>query len=310
MILIKGFDKISIMAKSASFVTEIDISLAPKLKQALIDQGFELSQPTYTVFQAKKQGVSCTLYQSGKLMVQGKGKDDFISFYLEPEILGNLSYSYPETTMNTLPHIGVDEAGKGDVFGPLCVAALYADSDQMTSLIQMGIRDSKRLSDPTIIKIAEKIKKECDYSLIKIFPKRYNELYDQFRNLNHLLAWGHATAIEELVEKSQCYEVIIDQFASEHVVENALKKKALNVDLTQRHRGEEDIVVAGASILARAAFVQGIDRLSKEFELDLPKGASALVIKAGQKFVRIHGEQALHQVAKLHFKTIQAFLTA
>ena len=70
------------MAKSASFVTEIDTSLAPKLKQDLIDQGFELSQPTYTVFQAKKQGVSCTLYQSGKLMVQGKGKDDFISFYL------------------------------------------------------------------------------------------------------------------------------------------------------------------------------------------------------------------------------------
>ncbi len=298
------------MAKSASFVTEIDTSLAPKLKQDLIDQGFELSQPTYTVFQAKKQGVSCTLYQSGKLMVQGKGKDDFISFYLEPEILGNLSYSYPKTTMNTLPHIGVDEAGKGDVFGPLCIAALYADSVQITSLIQMGIRDSKRLTDPTIIKIAEKIKKECDYSLIKIFPKRYNELYDQFRNLNHLLAWGHATAIEELVEKSQCTEVLIDQFASKHVVENALKKKSLKVDLTQRHRGEEDIVVAGASILARAAFVQGIHRLSKEFELDLPKGASALVVTAGQKFVRIHGEQALHQVAKLHFKTIQAFLTA
>lgn len=296
------------MTKPASFVTEIDTSLAPKFKQDLIDQGFQLSQPAYTIFQAKKQGVSCTLYESGKLMVQGKGKDDFISYYLEPEILGNLSYTYPETTIDTSPHIGVDEAGKGDVFGPLCVAALYADSTQITALVQMGIRDSKRLSDSAIIKIAEKIKKECDYSIIKIFPKRYNELYDQFKNLNHLLAWGHATAIEELVAKSSCTEVIIDQFASEHVVENALKRKGLQVNLSQRHRGEEDIVVAGASILARAAFVQGIDRLSKEFQQELPKGASSLVVTAGRKFVGIHGEQALHQVAKLHFKTIQDFL--
>jgi ribonuclease HIII len=299
------------MSKSGSFVTEIDTALAPKLKEALIDQGFELTQPAYTHFQGKKQGVSCTLYISGKLMVQGKGKDDFISFFLEPEILGNLSYSYPETTeniLNTSPHIGVDEAGKGDVFGPLCVAALYADTDQISSLMKMGIRDSKRLKDPKIIEIAEKIKKTCDYSVIKIFPKRYNELYDQFKNLNHLLAWGHATSIEELVEKTACKEVLIDQFASEHVVENALKRKGVSIDLTQRHRGEEDIVVAGASILARAAFVQGIDRLSKEFDLTLPKGASNLVVLAGQKFVRIHGEQALHQVAKLHFKTIQSFL--
>lgn len=296
------------MTKPASFVTEIDTSLAPKFKQDLIDQGFQLSQPAYTIFQAKKQGVSCTLYKSGKLMVQGKGKDDFISYYLEPEILGHFSYTYLETTINTSPHIGVDEAGKGDVFGPLCVAALYADSTQITALVQMGIRDSKRLSDSAIIKIAEKIKKQCDHSIIKIFPKRYNELYDQFKNLNHLLAWGHATAIEELVAKSSCTEVIIDQFASEHVVENALKRKGLQVDLSQRHRGEEDIVVAGASILARAAFVQGIDRLSKEFHQELPKGASSLVVTAGRKFVGIHGEQALHQVAKLHFKTIQDFL--
>ncbi|MCB1109892.1 MAG: ribonuclease HIII [Chlamydiia bacterium] len=296
--------------KPASFVAEIDPSLAQKLKEDLLAQGFELSQPAYTLFQAKKQGVSCTFYESGKLMVQGKGKDDFISYYLEPEILGNLSYTYPETTHDTTPHIGVDEAGKGDVFGPLCVAALYADAQQITSLIQMGIRDSKRLSDPAIIKLAEKIKKECLHSIIKIFPKRYNELYEQFKNLNHLLAWGHATAIEELVEKSGCFDIIIDQFASEHVVENALRKKSLKVSLSQRHRGEEDIVVAGASILARAAFVQGIESLSKEFQLDLPKGASAQVVAAGQKFITTHGKQTLHQVAKLHFKTIQNFLTA
>ncbi|NRA90277.1 MAG: ribonuclease HIII [Simkaniaceae bacterium] len=297
------------MNKPASFVTKIETSLAPKIKRDLIDQGFELSQPNYTIFQARKQGVICTLYESGKLMVQGKGKDDFIAYYLEPEVLGNLSYTYPETILDTSPHIGVDEAGKGDVFGPLCIAALYANSDQITALIQMGIRDSKRLSDKIIIEIAEKIKKICDFSTIKLFPSKYNELYSRFKNLNHLLAWGHATAIEDVAIKSGCKSVIIDQFASEHVVENALKQKSIQVDLTQRHRGEEDIVVAGASILARAAFVQGIDRLSKEFNLTLPKGASKLVIEAGQRFVSIHGVEPLNQVAKLHFKTIQDFLT-
>ncbi len=294
--------------KPASFVTEIDTALAPKLKKDLEEQGFELSQPTYTVFQAKKGGVSCTLYKSGKLMVQGKGKDDFISYYLEPEILGNVSYTYPEVAINTTPHIGVDEAGKGDVFGPLCVAALYADETQITSLIKMGIRDSKRLNDTTIIKLAEKIKKECPYSIVQIFPKRYNELYEQFKNLNQLLAWGHATAIEEIRKKTNCTNVIIDQFASEHVVESALRRKSIQVELTQCHRGEEDIVVAGASILARAAFVNGIEKLGSEFNLTLPKGASSLVIKAGRQFIRSHGEAPLHQVAKLHFKTIKEFV--
>ncbi len=296
------------MNKPSNFITEIDTALAPKLKKDLEDQGFDFTQPTYTVFQAKKQGVSCTLYESGKLMVQGKGKDDFISYYLEPEILGNVSYTYPETAVDTTPHIGVDEAGKGDVFGPLCVAALYAEETQITSLIKMGIRDSKRINDNTIIKLAEKIKKECPYSIIQIFPKRYNELYEQFKNLNRLLAWGHATAIEEISKKTNCINVIIDQFASENVVETALRKKSLHIELTQRHRGEEDIVVAGASILARAAFVQGIDKLSAQFNLTLPKGASSLVIKAGKQFVRSHGEASLHDVVKLHFKTIKKFL--
>lgn len=297
------------MNQPVNFITEIDLMLAPKLKADLEEQGFEFFKPAYTVFQAKKKGVSCTLYESGKFMVQGKDKHDFITFYLEPEILGKLAHSYPETEVSTDPHIGVDEAGKGDVFGPLCVAALYADSDQISELIKMGIRDSKRLTDPTTIKIAAKIKKSFDYSIVQIFPKKYNELYQGFNNLNTLLGWGHATAIEEVVQKSECTDVLIDQFASEHVVISALKKKGLDVNLTQCHRGEEDIVVAGASILARAAFVQGLEKLSEDYKLTLPKGASPKVIQAGQKFVSSHGKEALNMVAKLHFKTIDQILS-
>jgi len=300
------------MNQPATFIAKIELTLAPKLKRDLEDQGFEFSHPPYTIFQAKKKGVICTFYESGKFMVQGKEKHDFITYYLEPEILGKLTYSYPEieseTEINTAPHIGVDEAGKGDVFGPLCVAALYADSDQISSLVKMGIRDSKRLTDSSIIKLAYKIKQDFAHSIVQIFPKRYNELYQGFQNLNTLLGWGHATAIEEVLGKTSCTDVLIDKFANESVVLAALKRKNLTVNLTQRHRGEEDIVVAGASILARAAFVLGIDKLSDEYKLTLPKGASPQVIRAGQKFVSSHGKEALNMVAKLHFKTINQIL--
>ncbi|MEM8727917.1 MAG: ribonuclease HIII [Chlamydiota bacterium] len=296
------------MNRPSNFITTIDTSLASELKKNLEDQGFDLSRPTHTIFQAKRKGVSCTLYESGKLVVQGKEKDDFIDYYLEPEILGTFSYTYPEIAIDRTPHIGVDEAGKGDVFGPLCIAALYANKKMISELITTGIRDSKRLTDSTIIKFSTQIKRECPHSIVQIFPKRYNELYNRFKNLNRLLAWAHATAIEELVKKTDCRAVVIDRFADEHVVEDALKGKALAVELSQRHRGEEDVVVAGASILARAAFVRGIETLGSQFNLTLPKGASSGVIEAGRRFVRSHGELPLKEVAKLHFKTVRDFI--
>lgn len=296
------------MTKAPCFVAEIDVTLAPKLKQDLESQGFELSQPTYTLFQAKKKGVSCTLYESGKLTVQGKDKHDFITYYLEPEVLGQLTYSYPEADADFTSRIGVDEAGKGDVFGPLCICALYADGDAIRTLIKSGIRDSKRISDPVILKYAEKIKKTCKHSLVTIFPKKYNELYEKFHNLNHLLAWGHSAAIEKLTQEVDCRDVIIDQFAAEHVVETALERKGVEVNLTQRHRGEEDVVVAAASILARAAFVEGIEKLGKEYNQKLPKGASPAVTEALRAFIRSHGKEMLQMVGKLHFKTIQELI--
>lgn len=291
-----------------SFVTKIDLALAGKLKEDLLDQGFELSTPPYTLFSAKKQGVSCTLYTSGKLMVQGKGKEEFIAFYLEPEILKNLSFTHPHAELDLTPRIGIDEAGKGDFFGPLCIAGVYADAAGVEKLRELGVRDSKTMQDKVIIALASRIRSNFPHSIIRINPLKYNELYEKFKNLNHLLAWGHATAIEELVQNTGCRKVIIDQFASEHVVENALKRKALEVELTQRHRGEEDLVVAAASILARAAFVDGIDQLGKMIETTLPKGASSIVVKAGKKIVAQHGQDILKKLGKLHFKTLNDIL--
>lgn len=286
-----------------AFVKKIDLALAEKLRKDLINQGFELSSPPHTIFSAKKKGTSCTLYCSGKLMVQGKDKANFITFYLEPEILKDLSFSYPQSLINPEPRIGIDEAGKGDYFGPLCIAGVYASEEGLQKLTDLKVRDSKTIGDKAIIRMASQIRSSLPHALVKLFPNRYNELYSKFDNLNRLLGWGHATAIEELASQTGCHKAIIDQFASEHIVENALRKKGLQINLTQRHRGEEDLVVAAASILARAAFVEGIETLSKMVEFSLPKGANSHVIIAGKKILAKYGEQMLAKVGKLHFKT-------
>lgn len=287
----------------------IDPKLADKLLEDLKGQNFEISTPPYTHFSGKKKGVSCTLYKSGKLTVQGKDIAQFIEFYLEPEILKNFSYTYQDLQIDKTSRIGIDESGKGDFFGPLCIAGVYAEGSSIPNLKTLGVRDSKTLSDESITKIAKKIRAEYVHHIVKINPSKYNELYEQFKNLNRLLAWGHAATIEQLVLKTGCQNVIVDQFANESLVINALKRKKLELQLTQRHRAEEDLVVAAASILARQAFLEGLLKLEEEFSMPFPKGgSSAAVIQAGKKLLLKLGQEPLKQVAKLHFKTLDSIL--
>jgi ribonuclease HIII len=202
-----------------------------------------------------------------------------------------------------IPHIGVDESGKGDYFGPLCIAAVYADASHVELLHKRGIGESKNTADKKACEDALFIAEHMPFQLMRISPKKYNELYAQFKNLNSLLAWGHASVITELYAKTGCSQVLIDQFAKEHVVINALKQNNVSVCLVQRHRGEEDIVVAAASLIARAAFLKGLTILQDHYKMVFPKGASQSVIAAGTEFVRTYGKEALHLAAKVHFKT-------
>jgi ribonuclease HIII len=164
------------------------------------------------------------------------------------------------------------------------------------------------MTDKTMLTLAPKIRAVSAVSVVRISPLKYNEMYNNFKNLNHLLAWAHATAIGELVEKTGCQKALLDQFTAEPLVEKLLIKKGIKIDLTQRPRAEEDPVVAAASIMARAAFVDGIDALGKEIGMTLPKGASSHVLDAGRKLVQQQGRAILEKAAKLHFKTTQQIL--
>lgn len=288
------------------FVTTLPKSAITRLQEGLVNQGFSITTPPHTHFCAKKKGISCTLYTSLKLTVQGREMASFIEFYLEPEILKTLAFTHPETdALDCTARIGVDESGKGDFFGPLCIAAVFAEGQQIEKLKQMGVRDSKTLSDAQIEKLASKIKQNHIHHIIRIGAGKYNELYARFHNLNHLLAWGHATVIEKVHHLSKCSKAVIDQFAHERVVEKALATKQISIILEQRHRAEEDLVVAAASILARSAFIEGIALLEKETGMKLPLGASNAAIQAGKKIVAKFGKEYLSHISKHHFRTFK-----
>ena len=209
---------------------------------------------------------------------------------------------------HSVGEIGIDESGKGDYFGPLVIAGVYVAHEQEEQLRAAGVRDSKTLSDKKATALAEQIRALCPSTIVVIGPERYNSLHASFKNLNRLLAWGHARAIENLLEKVSCDRVVADQFGDERFLKNALMAKGRTVTLIQKPRAEEEVAVAAASIVARAEFLRRLQELSARYGVPLPKGASDVVITAGKEFVRQHGAEALGQVAKLHFRTTASVL--
>ncbi|MCH7944712.1 MAG: ribonuclease HIII [Armatimonadetes bacterium] len=199
--------------------------------------------------------------------------------------------------------IGVDESGKGDFFGPLVIAACYVGPEHCAEL--EGVQDSKKLTDKKALMLARVIKRTCPHAIVAIGPAKYNELYAKIGNLNKLLAWGHARAIEDVLDRQPCELVISDQFANPAGLKRALMEKGRQVRLVSKVRAEADLAVAAASVLARAEFVQRLKRLGDEFGVALPKGAGQQVDEAAARIIAGKGEDALGAVAKMHFKTVQ-----
>lgn len=288
---------------------------AEKLREVLQRNGYDFEPKEHALFSARKGKLNVTVYKKGpKVLIQGKETEDFIRFTLEPEILGEAKLGYEEVLEPEMfsPHFGVDESGKGDFFGPLVIAGVYTDPRVTRSLMDAGIMDSKRITSSARIRQLAQIIRDtpgCLHEVVSIGPERYNEMHTSFGNLNRLLAWGHARVIEKLAERRpDCPRALSDQFARPEVLERALKAKGLTLKLDQRTKGESDIAVAAASILARERFVDWIKKTSEAGGVELPLGASAAVIAAGKQVIARHGEAALAKVAKLHFRTSSVVL--
>ena len=287
---------------------------ASALDAALRARNWKPREVLYARFAFESDKVNVVFYESGKLVVQGKGTQEFIEFLLEPEILKQAKLGY-ETVLNPdllLPRIGVDESGKGDFFGPLCIAGVYVNESVIKAWADLGVRDSKNISsDKKISDLADKIRKTpgCVTTVVPIGNEAYNRLYAKMKSVNTMLAWGHARVIENLLGQRHRMnpppvKAISDQFAaSKSVIEKALMSQGKELQLVQRHKAEEDIAVAAASILARDEFVKGLAKLGKQFEVELPKGASAAVDAAAKKFVEERGAGELAKISKLHFRT-------
>lgn len=310
--------------------------LQEQYQAALQDLGAAIETPhdheTWRMRLARgRSRATVVLYKSGKCVVQGTAPawDETRAAAAQmTQTLGGLpkpaETSAPSRTSgvdssadDSEPHIGTDEAGKGDYFGPLVSAAVYVDREMAAKLRQLGVRDSKTLSDKRVRELATKIRDlaEGKFAVTPINPRKYNELYEQFRregkNLNSLLAWGHGRSIENLLnapssKRVPAKYVVVDQFADKHYIEQRTRRAGIPIH--QRHKAEADIAVAAASVLARDGFLQWLERMSERTQIPLPKGASPQVIDAAKQFVRRWGAKWLGEVAKLSFRTTKQVL--
>lgn len=296
-----------------SYTHLLTLDQATKLRELLDELGFKFSPKQYTLFFAQKNKLSVAVYERGpKVLVQGKGVEEFVQFELEPKILGEAKLGYEEVYLPRMfePHFGIDESGKGDFFGPLVIAGVYVNRGIARTFLNAGVQDSKRIgSDARIRALAKIIRGTANpiVDVVLIGPARYNELYEKFGNLNKLLGWGHARVIENLLAKMpDCPRALSDQFADARVVERSLLQYGRKIDIEQRTKAESDVAVAAASILAREAFVDWLDRQGKTLGLPLGRGVSAGVKATAEKLVSERGPEILRQVAKVHFRTAHA----
>ena len=298
---------------NTNYVCTLTAEQIEELRIRLDNGCWEFSKVPYSVFKASGNHTTVIAYESGKLVVQGRGTEEFVLYTLEPEILHTFDFQCSNSSSTSTapqlitPHGGIDESGKGDFFGPLVIAGVCVNENSGSALAKLGVCDSKLIhSDSKIIKLANEIRSICAgcYSSVTLMPETYNRLYAQIGNLNRLLAWGHARIIENLLEAvPECPRMLSDKFGSEHLIKNALMERGKKIILEQETKAERDIAVAAASILARDGFLRGMRKLNDLCQCELPRGAGPQVKNIGSRLVTRCGRDILKQCAKLHFKT-------
>jgi len=295
----------------------VDSQHQQRIRDILSAAEFDFFDAPHAFYRAKGPGCSAVFYRSGKLVLQGPNAQTLATVLglqepAVPEVPDSPSGSgrgrfdaamacHPDPKPD--PWIGQDEVGKGDYFGPLVVVSVCVARDRVPLLEELGVSDSKLLKDPQMRAMAPDLRAVVSHQAVVLNPEAYNRLYAKIANLNRLLAWAHARALEDLLAEAPAQFALVDKFANEHVLRRSLMEAGRGITLEQRTKAESDPAVATASILARDIFLGRMDALSRAAGMTIPRGAGSPVLAAGRKLVAKHGPDALGRFAKLHFKT-------
>lgn len=313
-----------------TFTFELDKDQQELMLGIMVNGNYRRREVPYSLWSIEGERFNATLYAKEKhgkrkLCVQGSGAEDFVLFTLEPQVLGAAGLGYEKVLSPEAfsAHGGSDESGKGDYFGPLVVCAASTDEKLSDEMSKIGVRDCKQMSDAQVLAVGAKLRAllgQGGYAVVKLGPAAYNRLYAKIRNINRVLAWAHATAIEELLGKKPFLKrVVVDQFAySEDVVKRALKPLGQKAKIVQMHKAESDIAVAAASVIAREIFLRDLETMSQEVfgppskdREKIPAGSSDPRVRLlAEKMVGKCGATWLMNHCKAHFQTTDKVLSA
>ena len=278
--------------------------------------------PPYAKWQAKDGDTVITLYESGKVVFQGKDADLASDFWITTEKINsgkvdvknsaNKEKKTKDDFINPKIYhsntIGSDEVGTGDYFGPIVVSASYVAKENIPFLEELGVKDSKKMTDEKILEVVPKIIKVIPYESIILTNKEYNEKYDSSTNMNKIKAIMHNKVLMKMKNKVENYDyIVVDQFAEPYVYFNYLKTSSNVVkNITFMTKAEDKCLsVACASIISRYIFLKEFDKLSKSLNISLLKGASDKVDEQGLEIIKKFGLDKLNDIAKINFKNTE-----
>lgn len=269
----------------------------------------------YVVFQAEEEDTVITMYESGKVMFQGKSAD--VDAAMWGVALENTKEKQEENKKSDEKYyntnaVGSDEVGTGDYFGPIVVTATYVKKEDIPYLESLGVGDSKKIDDSKILKIAPEIAKRVKYRSIILSNKEYNEKYAKDINMNKIKAIMHNKVLYQLMveEKPEVDYIIVDEFAREARYYEYLR------DVRDVQRGitfitkaeDKNLAVASGSIISRYIFLKEFDKLCDSIHIPLPKGAGKDVDTIGEEVVEKYGKDKLKEIAKFNFKNTDRIL--
>lgn len=304
----------------------ITLKVSENTKQKMIEYFEDKKRPKtpdYAIFQADEADTVVTLYNSGKAVFQGVSADIDANMWKEMERHLNPTKKVEITNSNDKKKkekivqkidpkiyyantIGSDEVGTGDYFGPIVVTASYVEKENIPFLEELGVKDSKKLTDEKILEIVPKIIKKIPYECIILSNKEYNENYTDDMNMNKVKAILHNKVLSKLKEKYQADYIVVDQFAQPYVYYNYLKGTNYIQNITFMTKAEDKCLsVACASLISRYVFLKQFDKLGETIDTFLIKGASDKVDELGVKIVKKYGFDKLKEIAKLNFKNTE-----